>query len=138
MSRIGKYGAVEDQRHWVARPGTVVVERKWRYAAPPWVVYEAFVNDLDRWLHCSANEPKPALTASHRPDTVLLQPSVDPVVNAVEVRIESDGPGSAVSYLAYRRQLLGVLRRVGTFRRPTQSGARWTRPDIRSRPSRLD
>jgi hypothetical protein len=101
MFQIGKYGTVEDQRQWVAPPGTVVVERKWTYAAPPWVVYDAFVNDLDRWLHSSASEPKPAVTASRRPDAVLLQPWLDPVVSAVEVLIDSDGPGSAVSYLAY-------------------------------------
>jgi hypothetical protein len=51
MFHIRKYGTVEDQRPWVAPPGTVVVERKWKYAAPPWVVYEALVNDLHRWLH---------------------------------------------------------------------------------------
>jgi hypothetical protein len=101
MFHIRKYGTVEDQRPWVAPPGTVVVERKWKYAAPPWVVYEAFVNDLHRWLHSSASELKPAVTASRRLDAVLLQPWVDPVANAVEVLIESDGPGSAVAYLAY-------------------------------------
>jgi hypothetical protein len=92
---------VGDERQWVAPPGTVVVERKWKYAAPPWVVYEAFVNELDRWLYSSTGEPTPTVTASRRPDAVLLQPWVDPVVTAVEVLIEGDGPGSAVRYLVY-------------------------------------
>jgi hypothetical protein len=92
---------VEDPRPWVAPTGYVVVERKWKYAAPPWVVYEAFVNDLPRWFHPSEGEPKPVITASRRPDAVLLQPWVDPVVLAVEVLIGNDGPGSVVRYLAY-------------------------------------
>lgn len=91
---------VEGDRPWIAPTGNVLVERKWKYAAPPWVIYEAIVNDLRRWLHPSGGERTPAVTAGRRPDAVLLQPWVDPVVNAVEVLIDNDGPGSVVKCIA--------------------------------------
>lgn len=99
-----------------------MVSRKWKYAPPPWVLFEAVVDGLDRWLVLSAGEPQPQVAASRRPDAVLLRPGLNPLVTAVELMIEPDGCGSAITVLAYgdvpelseddRRQ---VRHRLGTL-----------------------
>jgi len=79
----------------------VVVGRRWRYAPPPWVIYEAVVNDNQQWLSLLTDETPPAVAACRAPDAVLLRPWVDPAVLAVELRIEANGGGSTMTVLAY-------------------------------------
>ena len=86
---------------WAAPAEYVVVGRKWTYAPPPWVMYEAIVDDIDKWLSLQKREIAPKVAASRRPDAVLLKPWVDAAVTAVELRIEQDGPGAAITVLAY-------------------------------------
>jgi hypothetical protein len=64
-------------------------------------MFEAVVNDTERWLSLLTGETPPMVAASRCPDAVLLKPWVDPVVTAVELRIEQDGSGSAITVLAY-------------------------------------
>jgi len=64
-------------------------------------MYEAVADDLERWLSLLTGEPFPQVAASRRPDAILLRPWVDSAVTAVEVLIEQDGLGSAVTVLAY-------------------------------------
>ena len=64
-------------------------------------MYEAIVDDIEKWLTLQTGETAPKVAASRRPDAVLLKPWVDAAVTAVELRIEQDGPGAAVNVLAY-------------------------------------
>ena len=86
---------------WPAPAHVVVVGRRWKYAPPPWVIYEAIVEDLERWLCLLTGELAPKVAASRRPDAILLRPWVDSSVTAVELLIEQDGYGSTVTVLAY-------------------------------------
>jgi hypothetical protein len=92
---------MEGDRPWPAPAQFVVVGRRWKYAPPPWVMYEAVVNDLERWLSPLRGDLPPKVAASRRPDAVLLRPWVDSAVAAVELLIEQDGYGSKVTVLAY-------------------------------------
>jgi hypothetical protein len=92
---------MEGDRPWAAPTEHVVVGRRWKYAPPPWVMYEAIVDDTEQWLSLLTGEARPSVAASRRPDAVLLRPWVDPAVRAVELRIEPDGYGSAITVLAY-------------------------------------
>jgi hypothetical protein len=113
---------VDNDRPWAAPAEHVVVGRKWKYAPPPWLMYQAVVDDLERWLRRQPGEPTPKVAASREADAVLLRPWVDPVVTAVELRIEQDGYGAVMTVLAYgdvpqlpdedRRR---VRRRLGTI-----------------------
>jgi hypothetical protein len=64
-------------------------------------MYEAVVDDIQRWLSLLTGEIPLQVAASRRPDAVLLRPWVDSAVTAVELRIEPDGCGSAITVLAY-------------------------------------
>jgi hypothetical protein len=64
-------------------------------------MYEAVVDDIEQWLSLETGEVAPKVAASRRPDAVLLKPWVDAAVTAVELRIEEDGPGAAITVLAY-------------------------------------
>ncbi len=92
---------MEGDRPWAAPAEYVVVGRKWTYAPPPWVMYEAVVDDMEQWLSLLTAETPPQVAASRRPDAVLLKPWVDPAVTAVELRIEQHDHGSAITVLAY-------------------------------------
>lgn len=92
---------MENDRPWPAPTENVVATRRWRYAPPPWVLFEAVANDSAQWLSLRAGETRPAVAASRRPDAVLLKPWVDPAVTAVELWIEPHGYGSAITVLAY-------------------------------------
>ena len=92
---------MDGDRVWTAPTGHVVVGRRWKYAPPPWVMYEAVVDDMEEWLSLLTGEISPKVAASRRPDAVLLKPWVDSAVTAVELRIEQDGHGSAITVLAY-------------------------------------
>ena len=41
---------MEGDRPWPAPAEHVAVGRRWKYAPPPWVLFEAVVNDSERWL----------------------------------------------------------------------------------------
>ncbi len=87
---------------FAGRPGLrEVVRRRWKYAPPPWVMYDALVEERSRWLIVEPGEPSPAVSASSRAELVVLEPWLDPAVAAMEVRIAADGPGSAATVIAY-------------------------------------
>lgn len=113
-----------DDRPWPAPTPYVVVGRRWKYAPPPWVIYEAVVDDLERWLSPLTGELSPQLAAFRRPDAILLAPWVDPAVAAVELLIEQDGYGSLVTVLAYGEvpQLPDEARRWVRYRMGTVFG----------------
>ena len=92
---------MEGDGSWVAPTEYVLVGRKWKYAPPPWVMYEAVVDDMEQWLSLLTGEISPKVAASRRPDAVLLKPWVDSAVSAVELRIEQDRFGSVIIVLAY-------------------------------------
>jgi hypothetical protein len=116
---------MEGDRPWAAPTEHVVVGRRWKYAPPPWAIYEAVVDDTDQWLSPLTGEIPPRVTASRRPDAVLLKPWVDSAVSAVELRIERDGYGSAITVLAYGDvpQLPDETRRWVRYRLGTIFGA---------------
>ncbi len=64
-------------------------------------MYEAVVADTERWFPLLPGETTPKVVASRRPDAILLKPWVNPAVSSVELRIEQDGYGSAITVLAY-------------------------------------
>ncbi|MGH3168957.1 MAG: hypothetical protein ACRDN0_24140 [Trebonia sp.] len=92
---------MEGNRPWAAATEHVVAGRKWKYAPPAWVMYEAVADDMEQWLSPLAGEIRPKVAASRRPDAVLLKPWLDTAVRAVELWIEQDGYGSAITVLAY-------------------------------------
>jgi len=92
---------VESDRSWTAPTEHVIVGRRWTYAPPPRFLYEAIVDDMARWLSPQTGETVPKVTASRRPDAVLLEPWVDPVVKAVELWIRQHGYGTEITVLAY-------------------------------------
>ena len=92
---------MESDRPWPVPTEHVVVGRKWKYAPPPWLMYEAVVDDMEQWLSLLTGEIAPKVAASRRSDAVLLKPWVDSAVRAVELWIEQDGYGSAITVLAY-------------------------------------
>lgn len=91
----------DPDRPWPAPAGSVLVERQWKYAPPPWVMYEAVVDEMERWLSPLDDEIRPEIAATRRPDRVLLRPWVEPSVLAVELRIEPNGAGSQITVTAY-------------------------------------
>ena len=86
---------------WPAPAAFVVVGRRWKYAPPPEIIHDAVVDDLGRWVSLLTDEVAPKVLRFRRPDAVLLEPWVDPAVVGVELRIEPDGPGAAMTVLAY-------------------------------------
>ena len=116
---------MEGDRAWVAPTEYVVVRRKWKYAPPPWVMYEAVVDDMEQWLSLLIGEISPKVAASRRPDAVFLKPWVDSAVTAAELRIEQDRFGSAITVLAYGDvpQLPDETRRRVRYRLGTIFGA---------------
>jgi len=105
-----------DRQPQAASPqGHVVVERHWKYAPPPKVMYEALVNDHSRWLTPAPGDMAAAIAAAHPATAVVFQPWVDPIISAVELRITpSDDTGSTLAVLAYSEQqdLADEVRRV--------------------------
>jgi hypothetical protein len=47
---------MEGDRSWAAPTEYVVVGRKWKYAPPPSVMYEAVVDDMEQWLSLLTGE----------------------------------------------------------------------------------
>ena len=46
-------------RPWAAPARYVAVGRRWTYAPPPWVMYEAVVDDIRQWLSLLPGETPP-------------------------------------------------------------------------------
>jgi hypothetical protein len=116
---------VESDRPWAAPTEHIVVGRKWKYAPPPRLMYEAVVNDMEQWLSLLTGEITPKVAASRASDAVLLKPWVDSAVRALELWIEQDGYGSAITVLAYGDvpQLPDESRRWVRYRLGTIFGA---------------
>jgi hypothetical protein len=79
-----------------------IIGRRWKYAPPPWRMYEALTDELDRWLPFAAGETRPKVDqASCRPSSVVFRPWIDKTIRQVEVEITSDGSsGSSMRVLA--------------------------------------
>jgi len=94
--------------------GHRVVERRWEYAPPPRIMYEALVGEWRQWFTLLPGENAPTVTATNPPGVVVFQPWVDPIISAVEVRIApSTDTGSTLTVLAYsdEQDLSDELRR---------------------------
>lgn len=92
---------MESDRPWPEPAEHLLLTRRWKYAPPPWVMFEAIVNDSARWLRPVSEESQPRVEASRRPDAVLIKPWLDQVVTAVELEIAPDGHGTAMTVRAY-------------------------------------
>jgi hypothetical protein len=92
---------MKGDRPWAAPTKHVIMGRRWKYAPPPLIMYEAVVTDAAQWLPLLAGETMPKVAASRRPDAILLKPWVNRAVRSVELWIEQDGYGSAITVLAY-------------------------------------
>jgi hypothetical protein len=116
---------VPEDRPWPTPASHVVLGRRRTYAPPPWVMYEALVEEMDRWLVVHPGEPRPQVAASQRPDAVLLRPWVDPAALAVELLIVPYGRGSAITVLTYadNPRLPDDIRRRVKYRLGTVFGA---------------
>lgn len=89
-------------------------------------MFEALVDETDRWIDLLTGEEAPRVAAKRRPDAVLFQPWVDQIVSGVEVLIGLDEvSGSALTVLAYsdRPELLPEERRRVRYRLGTLFGA---------------
>lgn len=81
------------------------MERRWQYAPPPRIIYEALVGERQRWLTLVAGELDPRVAATSPPSAVVFQPWIDPAISALLVRISSfENSGSALSISAYSDQ----------------------------------
>lgn len=92
---------MESDLPWPTPGPYVVVGRRWKYAPPPWVIFDSVVEDMSRWLSPAPGEVKPKVAASRRPNAVLLRPWLDEQIRAVELHIQPDGQGTSMRVLAY-------------------------------------
>jgi hypothetical protein len=88
-------------------------------------LFEAVVDNWERWLSLRTGETQPKVAASRKPEAVLLKPWVDPAVTAVELWIKQDGYGSEITVLAYGEvpKLPDQTRRWVRYRLGTLFGA---------------
>jgi len=84
----------------------VVIRRRYKHAPHDAVMYDAIVDERHRWLELRPGELSPEVAEAHRPDLVVLRPWLDPMIAAVEVRLENIGlgGGSWVKVWAYVAQ----------------------------------
>jgi hypothetical protein len=73
------------------RDATDAITRKWNYAPPPWRMFDAIVDERDRWLHLLDDEVQVEVYEAQRPDVVVLAPWVNPLVVTTTVAISADG-----------------------------------------------
>ena len=114
---------MSEAQAWNEPSGHAVVRRRWTYAPPPWVMYEAVVDEMSVWMYRLTTPAMPNVSASRQPDRVLLKPWVDHPVTAIELLIEPDGgPGSAITVIAYadvsaliEEDRIRVRHRLGTI-----------------------
>lgn len=64
-------------------------------------MYEAVTEQRSRWLVLEPGEVHPVTSSARRPELVVLEPWLDPAIAALEVRIEADGAGSALTLIGY-------------------------------------
>jgi hypothetical protein len=88
-------------------------------------MFDAIVDDHERWLNRVLGEAVPQVVAEHRPDAVIIEPWVDPVLTAVEIRITPEGLGATLTVLAYsdRSELSEDERKRTRYRLGTLFGA---------------
>ncbi len=116
----GGESLLNDKRPWPAVSEQVVMERRWTYAPPPKILLDA----IREWLREYPDHPE---VVSPGPDVLRLeccQAWVGPAVTAIELRIEPDGYGSALTVLAYGpEQLADEVRRTVKHRLGVLFGA---------------
>lgn len=76
------------------------IVRRWTYAPPAWRMFEALVDERDKWLTPNPGEQSPAVVEARRPDRVVLRPWVDEIVEEVEVVLAPNGAGSQLTVIA--------------------------------------
>jgi hypothetical protein len=76
---------------WANPSEHVVVERRWKYAPPLGVMYNAIVNDHHRWLSLLTDETSPIHRPQSSPRGHVDQAVDRQAVATVELRIEPDG-----------------------------------------------
>lgn len=70
-----------------------VIRRRWSYAPPPWRMFEAVTDEIDRWFPLLIGETGPKLHRATRPSSVVFRPWIDQMI--YEVTVES-APRAAV------------------------------------------
>lgn len=73
-----------------------VLARRWKYAAPPWRLFEALTQEREQWLQPWDGEATPALVSSRPNEAVVLAPWVSDEIVNVEVLVASDGGQGSV------------------------------------------
>jgi hypothetical protein len=75
-------------------------DRTNRFAAPPWLVFDALTVDKDKWLDVVPGEVTPEVLESERPHRVVWS-SLWPVSpgDTVELQLVPDGAGSALRFV---------------------------------------
>jgi hypothetical protein len=68
-----------------------VVRRQWKYAPPPWRMFDALTDELGHWLDLRNEDGVPEVERAVRPALVVYRPWVDGWIDRVEVEIDSDG-----------------------------------------------
>ena len=79
----------------------LIIQRRWKYAPPPWVMYEALVDERHRWLQVLREETVPGVDQARRPDLVVFSPWLTPIVELLVVEIAPCDAGSVMTVLAY-------------------------------------
>jgi hypothetical protein len=76
----------------------VVFRRKFKFAPPPWRVFDALVNEIPAWWLSRPGERLPDVVASDRPSRVVYRsPVLDRPDDVVELIVDTDGgPGSQI------------------------------------------
>lgn len=101
-----------DHGHVTAEPPRIqVLARRWKYAAPPWRLYEALVDERDRWLEPWDDELRPDVAEAMREQRVVLAPWVDREIDDAEVLIGRDDYGTQLIVLLHADHELGADRR---------------------------
>ncbi|MDQ3756417.1 MAG: hypothetical protein M3394_01015 [Actinomycetota bacterium] len=88
-----------------------VLQRSWKYAAPPWRFYEALLDDRDQWLERATGEPTPEVAEAVRDIRVVLAPWVDSDIARAEVAIDPDGQGTRLTITLHADHELSDERR---------------------------
>ena len=94
-------------------PRVQVVARRWKYAAPPWRVYDALAEERDRWLEPGDGEQTPGIAEVVVNERVVFGPWVDYDIGHVEVLIAEDTGryGARLDVIAYADHGLSPDRR---------------------------
>jgi hypothetical protein len=56
------------------RPERLLIPRRRKYLPPPWVLFEALVEERDQWLRVNPVETWPGVSPAMRPDWVAFSP----------------------------------------------------------------